>query len=329
LDVVYRALAALACGVPCGAAAAQPVATNLAGTLAIPAPPAAFNPLYASNRALAANGFPRRPDALRAPEAFGVWRMAMLSVRHRIVPSLARTRMRHNPMQYSSNWSGAALTDLAVKWEPGSFKSIWAVYTVPTVVRPAGSCSGWRYSSEWAGLDGYLTSDVVQAGVEADGYCGSNGGFSASYTAWYEWYPDYSINITNFAINPNDKIVVIVAADSATEASYYVEDETTGDYVSLQSAAPPGTLYVGNSAEWITERPEVNNKLSTLADYGQETYNAYAFDTGGNMSEPGAPAWLVASQLMTMLDNNNHPISVPSLPSASQVTTAVTGSAKQ
>jgi len=43
---------------------------------------------------------------------------------------------------------------------------------------------------------------------------------------------------------------------------------------------------------------------------------------------PGQPAWLVNSTLITMLDSNGYPLSVPSLRTVSEVSTVVTGTAK-
>jgi hypothetical protein len=123
-------------------------------------------------------------------------------------------------------------------------------------------------------------------------------------------------------------MLVIITAFSATQAGIYVEDETTGDTVNIAINAPAGTLYSGKSAEWVTERPYVNNKVTTLANYGSESYSAYAFDTAGTLSVPGKPAWLVYATLITMLDNNGYPISAASLSNGNTVKTVVTGSAK-
>ena len=326
VSVTAVAIGAAILGAAAATAGALP--TSVPGTVSVAAPPAGFSPLTAGAETLAAYGFPDRPDAARAPAAFAAWSNAMLRARRRIVPALVPSHIRHLLSAASLNWSGGVLSDAVPSWGPGSFEDSWAIFAVPTVARPpASTCKGWLYSSQWTGMDGVNANDVVQAGVDSDSYCTATR-LVPNYEPWYEWYPAYTVYITNFAVKPKDMMVVIVKALSATLAAFYVEDETTGDYVSLQSAAPAGTVYVGNSAEWITERPEINNKLANLANYGSETYTAFAFNTAGVMSSPGAPAAGLTATVLTMLDNNNYPISLPSLPASNEVATVVTGSAK-
>jgi hypothetical protein len=309
------------------AALAGLLPTSVPGTMAVQGPPAGFYPLTASNEKLAEYGFPDRPDAVQSPMAYKLWRTAMQHALHRITPVLEPRPIRHVPTSYSTNWSGAVLTNIATHWQPGSFQTIWAFFTVPTVVRPSQGCNGWLYSSEWAGLDGSRTPDVVQAGIDSNSLC-THTSFTPSYDVWYEWYPAYGVYIRNISVAPRQAMLVIVKALSATQAAFYVEDETTGVYASLQTTAPAGTAYVGSSAEWITERPEVNNKITTLADYGSDSYTALAYDTGGALSLPGQPSWLVSSSLVTMLDSNGYPLSTAALPAANTVTTTVAGTAK-
>jgi len=307
--------------------AAHLLPTNIPGAMSVAGPPAGFSPFTASNDALAAYGFPAKPDMLRHPDAYAVWHKAMSRALHRVAPVLSPSRIRHPSAGYSSNWSGAALTNLVTRYESGSFRSAWGIFNVPALARPNFTCNGWLYSSEWVGLDGANTTEVVQAGVDADSYCTSSM-FTTSFRPWYEWYPNNGIYITNFSVSPGDKMVIIANGLSALEAQFFVEDATTGNYVITYLNAPSGYPYVGESAEWITERPEVNNATSTLADYGIVTYNTFAFDTNNIESTPGQPAWLVNSTLITMLDSNGYPLSVPSLRTVSEVSTVVTGTAK-
>ena len=65
---------------------------------------------------------------------------------------------------------------------------------------------------------------------------------------------------------------------------------------------------IGNSAEWITERPEVSGALATLTNYIADIYwNATAYTEKKKKFDPGD------AKAIDMLDNNNKKISVPSL----------------
>src|ERR1019366_10803445 len=78
--------------------------------------------------------------------------------------------------------------------------------------------------------------------------------------------------------------------------------------VTINFTAPSGTKLVGNSAEWITERPGVNGGLATLTNYiGDPYWDAYAYTFGGTMYDPGN------STPVAMLDNSSNPISYPTL----------------
>ena len=47
---------------------------------------------------------------------------------------------------------------------------------------------------------------------------------------------------------------------------------STGQYVSAQPNAPPGTKLVGNCAEWIMEDPSVGGSEAPFPDYGAEFF---------------------------------------------------------
>src|SRR5438067_8893278 len=103
--------------------------------------------------------------------------------------------VRHGPPallvthSLSLNWAGYASYN-------HTFSDVKGTWTQPTA-----DCSTSKkstYSSFWVGLDGYNSNSVEQLGTDAD--C-SHG--KASYYAWYEMYPNPSVTIGNFPINPN------------------------------------------------------------------------------------------------------------------------------
>jgi hypothetical protein len=295
-------------------------------------------------------GFPPPPDALRHPESYAHWARAMRASKARLTPKLVVNPMRHGAMRRgimsvgarlagtvahesdtSSNWSGAVVTNGAASFGPNSFWLVGGDMTVPVASQPFNSCSGgWLYDSAWLGLDGAVgySNDVLQAGLDADAYC-SGGQTATNYDVWYEWAPAYGAIVKNMTVQPGEQIYVAVWAVSATEGAAYIVDEDTGQSVSVIIDPPAGTQLVGNSAEFITERPEINNKLGNLARYTVEYFNnSYIFDNSGVTSFPAQPAPSAQAQQITMLDNNGNPISVPEVLGGTAIITTVEGSAQ-
>lgn len=299
------------------------IATNIPGITSIPEPPVSFDPTTATDAELDLYGFPRHPDSQVQPEAFASWAKAMRAAKHRIVPQLEITERVHGSVQKgviqagaatSSNWSGAILTQGATAFgQPGSLHNAYGIVAVPVANQAFGQCTGgWDYSAEWFGIGGALGSnDVLQAGVEADALCISY--MFAQYYPWFEWFTPTTpneIKITNLAVSEGDYILVSVQASSAILGQVFIENLNTGQYGALTVNAPGLTVLEGNISECILERPEVNGTLSTLTNYVDDVFPVcYGFTANGTMLTPGSPG----SLLVTMLDNNGHPISAPTL----------------
>src|SRR5271169_3174757 len=77
LIFVYAAFLCLVPYVTAQQSGDKGISTNLPGVSTAPAPPAGFNPLRASDEALADYGFPPRPDQKAAPGAYSAWETAM------------------------------------------------------------------------------------------------------------------------------------------------------------------------------------------------------------------------------------------------------------
>jgi len=135
------------------------------------------------------------------------------------------------------------------------------------VPKPTSGCESGtdKYSSaNWVGIDGAFSNDVLQAGTETDLDCAA----VANCYAWIEWYPNSEIRVTNLVISPGDlmSVSVFIAADASKHLS--IENLTTRKSVALAMTPPRGTELVGNSIEWIVERPTINNAaLSKLTNY--------------------------------------------------------------
>jgi hypothetical protein len=300
---------------------ANELATNLPGATTFAAPPQGFSVLTASDEQLADYGFPPRPDPIALPKGYASWAKAMLASKRRIVPTLQQTTIFHGPARLkeaanfpdqntleSYNWSGYVDLNGATRFAPSSFSAIATEVVVPTANEAFGTCSGDPdYAASWVGVDGVNSNDVLQAGIEFDAAC--FGGVTATlYAPWFEWYPDSEMRIGNLPIAPGDDYYVEVWNTSATQAYAYLVNENADEAVILGFNPPAGTKLVGNSAEWITERPESNGATATLTNYIADPFwNAYAVTHNNRPLDPGI------SEAIIMLDNNNIEISYPTL----------------
>ena len=248
-----------------------------------------FDPLSASDQELAVAGFPPRPDPLKAPEAHKHWQKMVTAQQVRIEhPQLERTNIENRPAaniierataapgapsntvnSYSSNWSG-----YAVYGPYGTFSnnnsSTLTELVVPAVQQAWGVCNGsWDFSSIWTGFDGWGSGDVLQAGIELDAYCALGGLVKSTfYSAWYEWYPNGSVRISNVPVNPGETMEVEVwYTTSAPNGHAYIINYDRQQSVSLAFSVPNGTVYAGNSVEWVVEAPTVGGNLATLSNY--------------------------------------------------------------
>ncbi|MGA7315489.1 MAG: G1 family glutamic endopeptidase [Silvibacterium sp.] len=298
------------------------LATNIVGVTTIAAPPEGFNPLDASDQDLEYYGFPPRPDQVAAPKAFASWEKAMTASRIRVEPILEVTRNSAGPAKLmagtpapadggaatSSNWSGYVNTNGVTKYGSSSFHYIIGDYVVPVARQAYGNCDGtWDYSITWVGIDGWSSHDVLQAGSEADAYC-SGSTTNTLYSAWYEWFPYNWTRISSLPIAPGDDLFVEVWNTSSTAGHAYLLNYNTDRYVMVNFSAPPGTQLVGNSAEWVVERPIIDGSYATLTNYVSDYFSdAYAYNFGASAVDLGS----AGSFPVTMLDNNGHPISYP------------------
>ena len=250
--------------------------TNLSGVTTIEAPPAGFDPLSASDEELAYHGFPPRPDQTANPSAYAKWAKAMSASKTRVVPKLEQTGFYHGagavtlspgtentlpaPPLHDNSIISTAMSgymDLsgASSYGPSSFYYVVGEFVVPFAQQAPGSCNGgWAFASAWDGLDGFGSSDLLQAGVEFDAYC--NGATKSSYySAWYEWYPYGEVRIPSLPVTFGNVVFVEVWHTSATQGYAYLVNETTGQSVQVGFTAYPGYSLVGTSAEWIVEDP--------------------------------------------------------------------------
>src|ERR1700677_1339300 len=165
----------------------------------------------------------------------------------------------------SSNWSGQILTGT-------TFTGIQASWIVPTV--QATQYSG--ASATWIGIDGAGTSSgsIIQTGTAQN----TIGGVT-SYYAWYELYPQPSVEIG--AVAPGDAMSASIENAGGGNWDLSISDTTDGNQAGgLLPYSGPAT-----SAEWIEELPTVVGAAQpTLADFGAVTFTDMTY----NGVSPGA-----------------------------------------
>jgi Peptidase A4 family len=288
------------------------IPTNIAGIRTFPEPPAGFNALTASDETLAAYGIPPRPDRTADAEGYAKWAKVMTSGAKRWNGEL-RPRQAHNtPMRpvkvafgaagaygdtkfgTSSNWSGVVNTNSLTSYSTTkSYYYIFSEFNVPVAQQAFNGAGGnicdggWDIASVWNGIDGFSNGDVLQGGVDSGYYC-DGGSTDTLYASWIEWYPAGSTYEYN--VNPGDDMYVETWNTSDTNGYVALYDLTLQIYATYNLTAPSGTTLVGNSAEFIVERPccrgsylyPLSNYVADFWDYSGD------FTFSGAFNDPGA-----------------------------------------
>jgi Peptidase A4 family len=310
------------------------VPTNIPGITSFQAPPAGFDPINAADQELAVYGVPPRPDSQAQPEAYAKWAAAMSRPTTRVTGSLtdmhiASTVGRPAPTGPAAslpseeeaqssvnyyNWSGVANTIPGLtSWNAqNSFYYVVSEFNVPVAEQAFKSrggyvCDGgWDYEVSWNGIDGFNNGDVLQGGSLSAAYC-DGGSRSTDYCGWVEWYPSYNI-LCQFAVNPGDDMFVETWDTSSTNGYVYIQDNTLGisGVVHLQPTKLP--YLVGNSAEYIVERPCCDNgHYDTLANYVQDFWaDNYAYTFAFTLEYPGSTA--SSTYLINMVNDQDSQI---------------------
>jgi hypothetical protein len=288
-------------------------------------PPADFSPLSATPRLLLHHGFPTRPDRKTEPQLREMWDKAFSRARTWVTPTFREVPgKKHGPAvrpakakaklsaraksgesianATSSNWSGSvcqAPRGRTFGWVAGQW----------TVPNPHAPTLGSYYASEWIGIDGWGSGDVLQAGTETEIIDLGIFTFRQVYV-WWEWFPANEVAITNFAVSAGDTMYCLICVNSSNTATIYLTNQSSGLSTSFSITAPKGTSLSGNSAEWIVERPTINGNVANLSD----TKVVY-FDEGiaGLVGTPSTVTNLGAGTPVTMTGNNNASLSVPTL----------------
>lgn len=103
-----------------------------------------------------------------------------------------------------------------------------------------------------------------------------------SYSAWYEWFPDYMRTFSTLKVSPGDQIKATVEARSTTSGTAILENLTTGRRAqhTWRDASKLGKLCQAN-AEWIVEDFSVNGGLIPFADFGRVRFDNASYTAAG------------------------------------------------
>ncbi len=236
---------------------------------------------------------------------------------------------------YFYNWSGFINTQPSVKkynnnstTATNSFYYIVSDFNVPVAEEafnsgaPGTICdNSTDLMVDWNGIDGDLDGNALLQGGTLSGIsCSNPYGWpiiSTSYFAWIEWWPAYPI-IATFPVNPGDDFFVETWDTTATQGYVELEDLTLGIYAIFGITSNGGPGLIGNSAEYVVERPCcIGSNSFPLANYVQNFWvNSYAY-TFYEYAHGVATPWYPGStstynDLAIMVDDTDtYNISVP------------------
>jgi hypothetical protein len=199
----------------------------------------------------------------------------------------------------SLNWAGYAVT-------PGSgITAVSGNFTVPSAGElPPG------FSASWAGIGGYTTSDLIQAGVSENSAIGGEV-LGGQYNAWYEILPASETPISGCSgdssctVSPGDKVSVNISNTGGDNWDVSLSDagkwswSTSVTYASSES-----------SAEWIQEAPSLEGVQTIPADVGTVSFGASTFSEGGSTDTiaEGSPTLIDESPLTDVNEATTSPL---------------------
>ena len=190
----------------------------------------------------------------------------------------------------SSNWSGYAVTATS------SFNAVTANWKVPTVSRTQHP----TYSADWAGIDGFNNSSLIQTGTEQDYYNGA-----AHYAAWWTTSAQgFLEQRINHPVVPGDPMVATISGVGTLWTIKLTDNSLAHPWTFTQG--PMNYTGPGASAEWIVEAPTVGGRIAPLAHYSSPT----KFDPG---TANGVSPNLQASDGGELVQGRSV-VSIPSVP---------------
>jgi hypothetical protein len=202
-------------------------------------------------------------------------------------PTVTRPGTPASVTSSSSNWSGYAASD-------GTFTSVTATWTVPTVSPSAGGAD-----ATWVGIGGLTTNDLIQAGTQAM----VDGGGTVEYSSWIEMLPQSSRTVP-LTVSAGDSVTVAITQQSGNDWLIQMKNNTTkGTYsVTVQYASS------NSSAEWVQEAPSVGRGLVSLDQFGTVQFSGASAVRDGKAMSLSA----LGAKAITMINGQGQAIAQPS-----------------
>jgi Peptidase A4 family len=193
--------------------------------------------------------------------------IASLTILSSVVTPFLRTLQTQNLV--SLDWAGYSVSSDTLFPQP-IVNGVNGSWIIPEVTTTKSN----TYSAAWIGIGGIGEETLIQLGSEQDSISGK-----AVYSLWYELLPDNSIRIPDIAVSPGDKITASITLINSDTNTWQIEikDKTTGQSFS-QSFDYNSSK---RTAEWIIERPTVNNQMTTLSNFGKLTFTEITATVGG------------------------------------------------
>jgi hypothetical protein len=134
------------------------------------------------------------------------------------------------------------------------------------------------------GIDGYSSNSVEQLGTEQD----TSRTGATSYYAWWEMYPNPSVQISTLTISPGDSITASVTYSSGAYTLYLKDNTTPGQqpFSITQTATAQRS-----SAEWIVEAPSSFFGVLPLANFGTATISGAQATINGTTGAIDNATW--------------------------------------
>jgi hypothetical protein len=189
----------------------------------------------------------------------------------------------------TTNWSGVVVEASPDRPIGKSIVGHWNVATATNVDSTGDQYSQWIGTGAWSRDP---DDNLLQAGVT--GHLGGGAFNLPPYYAWWEWTstnrPSGSVAIPNFPIHPGDyfEVNIWILSDTTANISFFAGDPIQYMLIEVNNSGN-GFRIQGRSAEWIVERPTLDDGVATLANYGHAVFvDALAWVDYGVTLFPGS-----------------------------------------
>jgi hypothetical protein len=171
-------------------------------------------------------------------------------------------------------WGGVIVSTASLgftPFEPANL--VYADWVVPSIFPVTGEP---RTVGFWVGLDGQdpTSVELLQAGTAA-----TVTGNEVTCWAWTEWftseYRTPSVRVENFAIQPGDRVSVLVCTAEPDQGFVSMMNYRTQEATSVGIPAPGSDITsVGARAIWAVEVPEQSGVTGQLPDFSPLVFDS-------------------------------------------------------